>query len=132
MTLSDAQRSALAILANGIIPADDRDDGAAVVDAGGKIAAKVEAGVNASVYVAGLDVADRLCRSHFEEPITELMPSEVHALVGRIKAEAPGFYKQLRLDVTALYLSDPGVWQRMGFPGPSTALGGYIDFDKPQ
>ena len=132
MMLTDAQKSALAVLVNGIIPADDRDSGAAVVDAGGKIAAKVEAGVNAVVYLSGIDVADRLCRSHFEKPITELTPTEVHTLVGLVKAEVPGFYKQLRLDVTALYLSDPGVWARIGFPGASTASGGYPDFDHSQ
>jgi len=132
MTLTDAQKSALAVLTNGIIPADDRDSGAAVVDAAGKIAAKVEAGVNAAVYLSGIDVADRLSRTHFEKPVTELTPAEVHALVGMVKSEVPGFYKQLRLDVTALYLSDPGVWTRIGFPGPSTASGGYPDFDHPQ
>jgi hypothetical protein len=29
-------------------------------------------------------------------------------------------------------MSDPGVWQRIGFPGPSTEAGGYPDFDQPQ
>jgi hypothetical protein len=43
-----------------------------------------------------------------------------------------GFFRQLRMDVCALYLSDPGVWARIGFPGPSTAQGGYPDFDQPQ
>ena len=31
-----------------------------------------------------------------------------------------------------MYLRDPAVWQRIGFPGPSTASGGYDDFDQPQ
>jgi len=132
MTLSEAQKSVLAVLANGIIPADDRDSGAAVVDAAGKIAVKVEAGVNAAVYLSGIDVADRLSRTHFDKAITELKPAEIHTLVSLVKAEVTGFYKQLRLDVTALYLSDPGVWARIGFPGPSTASGGYPDFDHPQ
>lgn len=132
MTLTDAQKSALAILANGIIPADHRDDGAAAVDAGGKIAAKVEAGVNAGAYLSGLDAAERLSRAEFEKPIADLSRAEVHQLVAGLRAEVAGFYKQLRLDVTALYLSDRGVWQRIGFPGPSTASGGYSDFDQPQ
>jgi len=34
--------------------------------------------------------------------------------------------------VSAMYLSDPAVWERIGFPGPSTAAGGYPDFDQPQ
>ena len=39
--------------------------------------------------------------------------------------------KQLRMDVCALYLTDPGVWGRIGFPGPSVERGGYPDFDQP-
>jgi hypothetical protein len=34
--------------------------------------------------------------------------------------------------VCALYLSDAGVWQRIGFPGPSSASGGHPDYDQPQ
>jgi len=29
-------------------------------------------------------------------------------------------------------MSDPGVWHRIGFPGPSSDRGGYPDFDQPQ
>jgi hypothetical protein len=36
------------------------------------------------------------------------------------------------MDVCALYLSDPAVWQRIGFPGPSADSGGHPDFDQPQ
>ena len=50
----------------------------------------------------------------------------------RLRDRLPAFFKQLRLDVSALYLSDPAIWQRIGFPGPSTASGGYPDFDQPQ
>lgn len=130
--LSDDQKRAVTALANGIIPADDRDSGAAAVDAAGKIAAKVEAGVNAAVYTSGVEVAERLSLASFKKSVSELEPSNVDMLIGLVKAEAPGFYKQLRLDVTALYLSDPGVWERIGFPGPSTASGGYPDFNQPQ
>ena len=49
-----------------------------------------------------------------------------------LREQQPGFFKQLRMDVCALYLSDPGVWARIGFPGPSSAQGGYPDFDRPQ
>jgi len=49
-----------------------------------------------------------------------------------MRVDAPGFFKQLRMDVAALYLGDPGVWRRIGFPGPSTDTGGYPDFDQPQ
>jgi hypothetical protein len=34
------------------------------------------------------------------------------------------------MDVPALYLSDPGVSRRIGFPGPSIEVGGYPDFDR--
>ena len=37
---------------------------------------------------------------------------------------SPAFFKQLRMDVCALYLSEPAVWRRIGFPGPSTRSGG--------
>ena len=30
------------------------------------------------------------------------------------------------------YPSVAGVWQRIGFPGPSSQSGGYPDFDQPQ
>ena len=30
------------------------------------------------------------------------------------------------MDVCALYLSDPAVWRRIGFPGPSAETGGYF------
>ncbi len=36
------------------------------------------------------------------------------------------------MDVCALYLTDGGVWARIGFPCPSTPQGGYPDFDQPQ
>jgi hypothetical protein len=49
-----------------------------------------------------------------------------------LRDQCPAFFKQLRMDVSALYLSDPEVWQRIGFPGPSTDRGGYPDFDQPQ
>jgi hypothetical protein len=34
------------------------------------------------------------------------------------------------MDVSALYLSDPEVWCRIGFPGPSIDSGGHPDFDQ--
>ncbi|MEY2427611.1 MAG: hypothetical protein QOJ40_496, partial [Verrucomicrobiota bacterium] len=52
--------------------------------------------------------------------------------IAGVREKLPSFFKQLRMDVSALYLSDPAVWQRIGFPGPSTASGGYPDFDLPQ
>jgi hypothetical protein len=126
------QIAALAALANGIIPSDAIDDGAASVDAATRLAAKIEAGMNSGVYINGLDRAARLSAERFIKPVAELAVDDVEALVREIKATDPAFYKQLRLDVSAMYLSDPAVWTRIGFPGPSTATGGYPDFDQEQ
>ena len=122
----------LAALANGIIPTDEIDSGAAAVDAGARIAAKIQAGVNARLYVQGLETAAAVAAEKYGRGIGELAPPEIHELIAIVRERAPGFFKQLRMDVSALYLSDPCVWQRIGFPGPSAASGGYPDFDRPQ
>jgi hypothetical protein len=124
--------AALAALADGIIPPDERDAGAASVNAGPRIAERIAGGVNASVYRDGLQTAETLARARFGRAVSALSAREIHELIGFLRSEAPAFYKQLRLDVAALYLSDPEVWSRIGFPGPSTATGGYPDFDRPQ
>jgi phenylacetaldehyde dehydrogenase len=126
------ETAALAALANGIIPADGRDAGAAAVDAGPRLAEKLAAGTNAALYRRGLAAAAELADTTFGGTIETLTPAQTHELLGLLREQQPGFFKQLRLDVCALYLSDPGVWARIGFPGPSTAQGGYPDFDQPQ
>lgn len=127
---------ALTTLANGIIPADDRDAGAAAVDAGPRLADRLRtgAGINAALYADGLRRARELAAEMFGRGRApgDLTPADVHALLERLRAEAPGFFKQLRMDVIALYLSDPGVLRRIGFPGPAIETGGYPDFDQPQ
>lgn len=132
MTLSPDDLDGLTMLANGIIPADERDAGAAAVDAGPRLADRVRAGINAALYADGLRLARELAPRLFGRALADLTPVDLHALLERLRAEAPGFFKQLRMDVAALYLSDPGVLRRIGFPGPSTATGGYPDFDQPQ
>jgi hypothetical protein len=122
----------LAVLANGIIPADERDAGAAEVDAGRKLAEKMAAGVNFALYARGLAAAVRSAKYLFGKQVPDLCPAEAHELVGALKQEEPAFYKQLRMDVAALYLSDSGVWERIGFPGPSAEQGGYPDFAEEQ
>ena len=126
------QSRVLAALANGIIPADASDTGAAAVNTGARLAEKVAAGVNVAIYEKGLQIAASLAQSRFAKSVDDLRPAEMHELIGLLRSELPAFYKQLRLDVCAMYLSDPDVWQRIGFPGPSTATGGYPDFDQPQ
>src|SRR5215212_10371632 len=131
-TRSTDRSHILAALANGIIPADERDAGAAAVNAGDRLAEKLSASVNASIYENGLQAAESLAQTRFAKSVDALTSSEMHVLIGALRSELPAFYKQLRLDVCAMYLSDAGVWQRIGFPGPSTATGGYPDFDQPQ
>jgi hypothetical protein len=122
----------LAALANGIIPADARDAGAAAVNAGPRLADKLAAGVNAALYRGGLDEAAALAQAQFGRTVVELDSTQMQELLDALRERQPAFVRQLRMDVCALYLSDPGVWERIGFPGPSTATGGYPDFDRPQ
>jgi hypothetical protein len=122
----------LAALANGIIPADGRDAGAAAVDAGPRLAEKLAAGANTALYRSGLAAAEVLAQARFGCGPAALDAARLHALLDALREQRPAFLRQLRADVCALYLSDPGVWARIGFPGPSTAQGGYPDFDRPQ
>jgi acyl-CoA reductase-like NAD-dependent aldehyde dehydrogenase len=136
MTKAPQQNSprtaALRTLALGIIPADTRDGGAEAVDAGGRLAGRMDLGVNQALYTQGLEAAEALAQKKFRRAIPELVPVQVHELLDVLRDESPAFFKQLRMDVSALYLSDPAVWQCIGFPGPSIASGGYADFDQPQ
>ena len=120
----------LALLANGIIPADERDEGAAAVQAGPRLAEKL-AGAGGGLYAEGLSAAREVAREAFGREPGALAPAEVRDLLGRLQERAPAFFKQLRMDVSTLYLSDPGVWRRIGFPGPSIETGGHPDFDLP-
>jgi hypothetical protein len=88
--------------------------------------------VNAALYRSGLAAATAMASIRFGRAILELDMPQMHELLGLLREQQPAFFKQLRMDVCALYLSDPGVWARIGFPGPSTAQGGYPDFDQPQ
>ncbi len=130
ITLKDI--ATLAVLANGIIPADDRDAGAAAVHAGPGIAERMRRSPYAYLYVDGLNAAHELARETFAIAVDELNAAQVSQLLTALSARSPAFFRQLRADVCALYLTDPGVWQRIGFPGPSSDTGGYPDFDQPQ
>jgi hypothetical protein len=112
-------------LANGIIPADEMDEGAAVVNAGMRIADRVDQGINRKVYLAGLEFLEG-------KDVLSMNDEQIDELLGVIREKVPGFFKQLRMDVSTLYLSDAGVWERIGFPGPSSETGGYSDFDQVQ
>ena len=123
--------AALAALAGGVIPADGLDGGASEVDAGNVLAGRIPRGMNAELYDRGLQAAARLA-AESGLALEQLNPEQAFELLQRLKPVIPGFYKQLRADICALYLSDPAVWQRIGFPGPSSETGGYPDFDQPQ
>jgi hypothetical protein len=122
----------LTALANAIIPPDARDAGAAAVQAGPRLAERTRHGPQAALYEQGLRATRALCAGRFSRPVTALTPGELHELMLQIAVAEPGFFKQLRLDTTTLYLSDPGVWTRIGVPGPSIDTGGHPDFDRPQ
>ena len=130
--MNSQQLATLIALANGIIPRDEADDGAAAVNAGPRLAERIQTGLNADLYLRGLETAALLGKETYGREVDELNPQEVHQLIAGVREKLPAFFKQLRMDVSALYLSDPAVWQRIGFPGPSTASGGYPDFDQPQ
>ncbi len=130
ITLADI--ATLAALANGIIPADARDAGAAAVHAGPGIAERMRRSPFGQVYLDGLKAAHQLALKRFAQPVPELSAADLHDLLLALREESPAFFRQLRADVCALYLSDAGVWQRIGFPGPSSDPGGYPDFDQPQ
>ena len=122
----------LSALASGIIPADDRDAGATGVHAGASIAARMRTSPYADVYLDGLKAASEISKSNFGIDVDALDTTQLHQLLAILRVQVPEFFRQLRADVCVFYLSDPGVWQRIGFPGPSTDDGGYPDFDQPQ
>jgi hypothetical protein len=120
---------ALSALANAIIPADARDAGAASVDAGRRLAERVPM---SAVYRSGLEAARTLANERFGRGLGELSPEQARNVLDGLLERAPAFFKQLRMDVSALYLGDPRVSRAIGFPGPSIEQGGYPDFDQPQ
>ena len=125
--------TALSALASGIIPADARDAGAASVHAGASIAERARHhGVSGPLYAQGLKVAAILAREKWGRATTALSAAELQLLLGELREQAPMFFRQLRADTCGLYMSDPAVWQRIGFPGPSVESGGYPHCDQPQ
>ncbi len=123
MKLSDEQLAALTALATGIIPADEIDGGAAP---------RIAAGIHTETYAQGLDAARSISLQEYGAEPSVLGVEDLDRLLGLLRERTPAFFFQLRMDVAALYLSDPDVWLRIGFPGPSTSSGGYPDFDRPQ
>ena len=132
LSLTPNQLATLTALANGVIPADDLDAGASAVNA----AASPRRKGRSRRQRPALSQRPRSC------PIPRHRKVQLHYAQSHVRPTPrpphpprdvlPAFFKQLRMDVSALYLSDPDVWRRIGFPGPSTAAGGHPDFAQPQ
>ncbi len=97
ITLDDI--GTLAALANGIIPADDRDAGAAMVHAGPSIAERMRRSPSAHVYVEGLHAARALAHERFGRDVRKLDAGAIRELLEAIRDQLPGFFRLLRADV---------------------------------
>lgn len=127
--LTAAELAALDALAAGIIPADSRDAGARNFSA--PLAERARRAGTLALYAAGLTAAAQLAHDKFSRPVAALSPAEIHRLLAALLASSPAFFRALRADTCALYLADPAVLARIGFPGASAAGGGYPQFDQP-
>src|SRR5947207_15184043 len=87
---------ALAALAAGIIPPDEKDAGAANANVWPRLSAKLDT----VVYADGLAVAGRIAQEKFRRPVGELSPQEMYKLLDTLREESPAFFKQLRMDVS--------------------------------
>jgi len=132
LRLTPEQVAALSALACAMIPADEKDEGVASFDAGRRLANKIETDLNATPYLNGLRIAENVALEEFDRPVAELDARALAKLLGMLRDGAPALFKVIRAEVCALYLSQPSVWKRIGFPGPSIEKGGYPDFDQPQ
>ena len=103
-----------------------------MVHAGPSIAERMRRSPSAHVYVEGLR-GPRVSRTNDSVGTSaSWTPTQSASCSTQSATSRPRFFRLLRADVCALYLSDAGVWHRIGFPGPSSASGGYPDFDQPQ
>lgn len=132
LTLSPEQVATLQSLASAIIPADSRGAGVAQFNPGVHLAEKLRTNPFASGLLQGLAFAEKQSLEMFGIPIGELPPESLNKLLGVLRDQSPAFFKFLRMETCALYLSQPTTWQRIGFPGPSIERGGYPDFDQVQ
>src|SRR5262245_53066637 len=101
MDLNAEKIAALAVLANGIIPDDEIDGGAATVQAGAALAEKARRGINASLYLQGLAEAEAIAREQCGKSVGDLDAQEIHRVLGMLQQKSPAFFKQLRMDVSA-------------------------------
>lgn len=132
VSLTAEQVATLSALACAMIPADEKDEGVAAFDPGRRLADKIEVDVNPAPYLKGLRIAEHAALEEFDRPIPKLDAAALEKLLGMLRDGAPAFFKFVRAEVCGLYLTEPTVWKRIGFPGPSIETGGYPDFDQPQ
>lgn len=130
--LSPEQIESLSALARGIIPPDQKDAGASAGQVGHSLAKRIEAELNNGSYLEGLEFAAATANANFGRSIAALDPLSLDALLGMLRDRFPAFFKFLRAETCALYLEQPAVWNRIGFPGPSIHQGGHPDFDRSQ
>ena len=131
-TVLPEQISTLESLASAIVPADSRGAGVTPFNPGAHLAGKLQANPFASGLLQGLAFAEKQSLEMFGVPVVQLPPESLNKLLGVLRDQSPGFFKFLRMETCALYLSQPATWQRIGFPGPSIERGGYPDFDQVQ
>jgi hypothetical protein len=144
--LSEDQVAAIAAAAEAIIPADTGDPGVAPLGPGHVIGMRARYQPHvAEFYASGLEALEESVRIMFgpDRRFAELSLSDrARVLTALRRGSAPGaawrdvscrsFYAMLRADVCFVYLTDPDVSRRIGFPGESTSRGGYPDYDQPQ
>lgn len=143
---TDNQIATLAAAAEAIIPGDEFDGGVAALSPGHAIATRVRYQEHiASLYLKGLKGLDDSVAIMFwgGRKFADLRLVERRRVLQAIRrGAAPGagwrevssqsFYNTFRADVCFVYMTDPEVCQRIGFPGESTARGGYPDYAQRQ
>ena len=130
--ITPEQIDALSALAAGIIPPDECDADAAMLNAGECLAQRIVSESNGSSYFEGLQFAETTAKANFGREISKLDAVSLESLLVMLRDQFPAFFKFLRAETCALYLKKPAVWKRIGFFGPSIQSGGHPDFDHPQ
>lgn len=140
--LNEGQAAALRSLMECIVPSDD-GLGAAEVGATEDFERFATSNPRLQQLTsAGLDLLDRFAGRWSCDRFVDLSPEQKQTLLedihsGKVQGAddearlAKEFFEQARLHAVTVYASDPRVWQKIGFPGPSCLTGGYPDFASP-
>lgn len=143
---TDDQIATIDAAAEAIIPGDEFDGGVIELNPGYVIATRVRYQEDiADLYLKGLKGIEDSVAIMFgkERKFADLSLEERSRILKAMRrGVAPGagwrdvssqkFYTTLRSDVCFIYMTDPEVCQRIGFPGESTLKGGYPDYAEPQ